>query len=135
MRSGRPCRGRDGMDVAVRLQQPERTAAEQKHNGNDGQPDHGRAPARRNNETPRRSSPARPEAVARRRIGRSPPEVGLMMGESDRCVKEFRRGPSARYGALAPTLPSPAQSGGGLKSSRFRRWLGGGGGGGHHPPP
>src|SRR5260370_29386094 len=105
MRPGRAGGGRDGADIVVRLQQPERAAAEQKHNRNDGQPDHGRAPARRNNETPRRSSPARPEAVARRRVRRSPQEVRLMMGEIDQRVKEFRRGLSPPYAALAPTPP------------------------------
>src|ERR1700736_3778261 len=93
MRSDGAGGGRDGTDVVVRLQQPERAAAEEEDDSNDCQPDHGGAATRRNNETPRRSSPARPEAVARRRVGRSPQEVGLMMGEIDRCVKEVACGP------------------------------------------
>jgi len=74
------------MDVAVRLQQPERATAEQKNDRNDRQPDDRRAASRRNNETARRSSAARPEAVAGRRVRRSPQEVRLMMGEIDQRV-------------------------------------------------
>src|SRR5260370_34996753 len=91
--------GRDRMDVAVRLEQPDRAAGEQKDGGDEHQPDYGRAPARRNNETARRSSAARPEAVARRRVRRSPQEVRLMMGEIDRCVK------AVASAALTPSTP------------------------------
>src|ERR1700704_2368280 len=88
MRSGRASGGGDRVDVAVGLQDTEGPAAEEKGEGDDRQPDHRGAPAWSNDETARRSSSARPEAVARRRVGRSPQEVGLMMGEIDRCVKE-----------------------------------------------
>jgi hypothetical protein len=80
------------MEVAVRLQEAERAAAEQKGEGDDRQPDDRSAPAWRDNETARGLSAARPEAVAGRRVRRSPQEIGLMMGEIDRCVKEVASG-------------------------------------------
>ena len=86
MWSGGTCRRRDGMEVAVRLQDAERAAAEQEDQGDDRQPDQRRAPTRRRNEPARRSPAARPEAVAGRRVRRSPQEVGLMMGEIDQGV-------------------------------------------------
>jgi hypothetical protein len=72
----------------VRLQEAERSAAEQKGEGDDRQPDDRGTPAWWDNETARGLSAARPEAVAGRRVRRSPQEIGLMMGEIDRCVKE-----------------------------------------------
>src|SRR5712691_12680242 len=88
MRGAGPCRRRDGMEVAVGLQDAERAAPEQEGERHDGQPDYGGAPTRRRNEPARRSPAARPEAVAGRRVRRSPQEVGLMMGEIDQGVKE-----------------------------------------------
>src|SRR5438552_11893174 len=88
MRGGGPCRRRDGVEVAVGLEDAERAAPEQEDERHDGQPDHGGAATRRRNEPARRSPAARPEAVAGRRVRRSPQEVGLMMGEIDQGVKE-----------------------------------------------
>ena len=86
MQGGGRRRGRDGMEVALRLQDAECTAPEQEDQGDDRQPDHGGASMRRRNQPALRSSAARPEAVARRRVRRSPQEVGLMMGEIDQRV-------------------------------------------------
>ena len=79
--------GRDDAQVAVGLQDRKHPAAEKKNDDDDQEPDDWRAPVRRNTETARRPTAARPEAVAGRWVRRSPQEVGFMMGKPLRNVK------------------------------------------------
>src|SRR2546425_4565971 len=107
MRRGGAGGGRYRVDVLVGLQEPERAAPEQEDHGDDRQPDYGGAPMRRRNEPTRRSSAARPEAVAGRRVRRSPQEVGLMMGDIDQGVKEVASEHAARAALSGVSAQAP----------------------------